>query len=73
MFQAAIRDNHYKLVYRLQFSSGTPVIELYDASDLAEVNDLYGSGVTNEAVLESELDSIWASEGYDPVTAGACP
>ncbi len=73
MFQAAIRDSSYKLVYRLNFALGTPVIELYDVTDLAESVNLYGTGITAEAILEAEMDSMWLSEGYDPLAAAACP
>ncbi len=73
MFQAAIRDNQYKLIYRLDYNvlPLTSIQELYDVADLEEMNDLFGTGIAAEALLLSELNSMWASEWYDPLTG--CP
>jgi arylsulfatase A-like enzyme len=73
MFQAAIRDSQYKLIYRLDYNSNTLYQELYDVKDLDEMaaDDLFGTGIPAEALLLAELDSMWASEGYDPLTG--CP
>lgn len=73
MFQAAIRDNQYKLIYRLDYNSNTLYQELYDVTDLDEMaaDDLFGTGIPAEALLLAELDNMWASEGYDPLTG--CP
>ena len=72
MFQAAIRDSQYKLVYRLNFSAGTPDIEVYDVNDLVEANPLVGAMA--EAILMAEMENKWNSVGYDPENiAGDCP
>ena len=73
MFQAAIRDDQYKLIYRLDYNSDTLYQELYDATDLDEMaaDDLSGTGIPAEALLLAEVDRMWASEGYDPLNG--CP
>ncbi len=72
MFQAAIRDSQYKLIYRLNYNTGVLTQELYDVADLEEANNLFGTGIPSEALLLNELYNMWASEGYDPQTDG-CP
>ena len=73
MFQAAIRDDQYKLIYRLNYSPLALDLELYDVTDLDEmvVDNLIGTGISSEAILLSELFSLWFSEGYDPING--CP
>jgi arylsulfatase A-like enzyme len=71
MYQAAIRNSQYKLIYRYNYSTSTLEQELYAVSDLAEVADLFGTGIADETALLNELNSLWASEGYDPLTG--CP
>ena len=74
MYQAAIRNSQYKLIYRLTHSTGVPDQELYAVSDLAEdpaTNNLFGTGIPDEVALLAELNSMWASETYDPLTG--CP
>ena len=71
MYQAAIRNSQHKLIYRYDYNTATLVQELYAVSDLAEVTNLFGTGIADEAVLVDELNSMWASESYDPLTG--CP
>ncbi|HEY5865671.1 MAG TPA: sulfatase-like hydrolase/transferase [Candidatus Tectomicrobia bacterium] len=71
MYQAAIRNSQYKLIYRYDYNASTLVQELYAVSDLAEVTNLFGTGIADEVVLVGELNSMWASESYDPLTG--CP
>ena len=71
MYQAAIRNSQYKMIYRYDYNTATLVQELYAVSDLAEVTNLFGTGIADEAVLVDELNSMWASESYDPLTG--CP
>ena len=77
MFQAAIRDSQYKLIYRLDLTAAvlSPVLELYDVSDLDEMpaDNLIGTGIPNEALLLAEMNGMWASEGYNPVATAGCP
>ena len=71
LFQAAIRDRQYKLIYKYPGTLvGQPDLELYDVADLAESTALNDPVV--EALLLGELQSMWDSEGFDPST-GACP
>ncbi len=48
-------------------------LELYDVTDLDEmaVDNLLTTGIPAEAILLSELFSVWFSEGYDPING--CP
>jgi arylsulfatase A-like enzyme len=71
MYQAAIRNNQYKLIYRYDYTTSTLVQELYAVSDLAEVTNLFGTGIADEVALLDGLSSMWASESYDPLTG--CP
>ena len=71
MFQAAIRDSQYKLIYRYDYNTAVLTQELYDVTDLEESINLFGTGIPEEALLLNELYSMWASEGYDPLTG--CP
>jgi hypothetical protein len=73
MFQAAIRNEQYKLIHRLDYTvlPLNPIQGLYDVTDLAEMNDLFGTGIAAEALLLNELNSMWASQGYNPLAG--CP
>ena len=71
MFQAAIRDSQYKLIYRLTYSAEPTILGLYDGRDLEEAIPLIGTGIPAEVLLLAELNSMWASEVYDPLTG--CP
>jgi hypothetical protein len=71
MYQAAIRNSQYKLIYRYDYTASTLAQELYAVSDLAEVTNLIGTGIADEVALLDELTSMWASESYDPLTG--CP
>jgi hypothetical protein len=69
--QAAIRNSQHKLIYRYDYTTATLVQALYAVADLAEVTNLFGTGIADEVVLMDELHSMWASESDDPLTG--CP
>ena len=71
MYQAAIRNSQHKLIYRSDYTTATLVQALYAVADLAEVTNLFGTGIEDEVILMDELHSMWASESDDPRTG--CP
>jgi hypothetical protein len=71
LYQAAIRNSQHKLIYRLNYSTGVLVQELYAVADLAEMNNLAGINNQDEAPLLEELNNMWASEGFNP--GNGCP
>lgn len=73
MFQAAMRDSQYKLIYRLTYGTPPLLLELglYDVNDLAETANLYGTGIPAETVLYNELHNLWISGGYAPISGCA--
>jgi arylsulfatase A-like enzyme len=71
MYQAAIRNSQYKMIYRYNYNTSILDQELYAVSDLEEATDLFGTGIADEVLLLDELNSLWGSQGYNPLTG--CP
>ena len=73
LFQAAIRDKQYKLIYKVNYAekSTKAEVSLYKASDLAETKNIYASqDDTNiSRQLLTKLDHLWLSQTgrFDPL------
>jgi len=73
LFQAAIRDNEYKLIYKVDYTAKARIenLSLYKVTDLAETTNLYDTPEDKNisASLLSKLKQLWGTEAdrYEPL------